>query len=84
VISGGASAGAATKSRLGFLSQTRVPNQLACEPQKRLLKVVVGLGRDVVVLQVLLAVECDCLCKLSHYLDSVSFYLPSVSFTSTQ
>lgn len=36
-----------------------VANELAGEPQERLLEVVVGLGRDVVVLEVLLAVESD-------------------------
>ena len=39
--------------------QPGVPHQLPRQPQKRLLEVVVGLGRDVVVLQVLLAVEGD-------------------------
>ena len=39
--------------------QGGVANKLACQPEERLLKVVVGLGRDVVVLQVLLAVERD-------------------------
>lgn len=39
--------------------QTRVADQLAAEPQEGLLEVVVGLGRDVVVLEVLLAVEGD-------------------------
>ena len=38
---------------------TGVADQLAAEPQEGLLKVVVGLGRDVVVLEVLLAVEGD-------------------------
>ena len=42
-----------------FSYQCRVADQLSCEPQERLLKVVVGLGRDIVVLQVLLAVEGD-------------------------
>ena len=39
--------------------QRLVTDQLPCEPEERLLEVVVGLGRDVVVLQVLLAVEGD-------------------------
>ena len=39
--------------------QRLVADKLASQPQERLLKVVVGLGRDVVVLQVLLAVESD-------------------------
>lgn len=41
--------------------QAGVADQLASEPQERLLEVVVGLGGDVVVLQVLLAVEGDSL-----------------------
>lgn len=36
-----------------------VADKLSCEPQEGLLEVVVGLGRDVVVLEVLLAVEGD-------------------------
>jgi hypothetical protein len=39
--------------------QSSVANKLASEPKERLLEVVVGLGRDVVVLEVLLAVEGD-------------------------
>ena len=39
--------------------QTSVADQLASEPEEGLLEVVVGLGRDIVVLQVLLAVEGD-------------------------
>lgn len=38
-----------------------VPGQLACQPQKGLFKVVVGFGGNVVVLQVLFAVEGDLL-----------------------
>lgn len=41
--------------------KSRVSNKLSSEPQKGLLKVVVGFGRNVVVLQVLLAVECNAL-----------------------
>ena len=41
--------------------QSGVANQLASQPQEGLLKVIIGLGRDVVVLQVLLAVEGDSL-----------------------
>lgn len=37
----------------------RVSDKLAGEPEERLLEVVVGLGRDVVVLEVLLAMESD-------------------------
>jgi hypothetical protein len=36
-----------------------VTNKLACQPKERLLKVVVGLGGDVVVLEILLSVESD-------------------------
>lgn len=39
--------------------QSRVANKLAGQPEEGLLEVVVGLGRDVVVLEVLLAVEGD-------------------------
>jgi hypothetical protein len=39
--------------------QRLVANELTSEPQEWLLKVVVGFGRDIVVLKVLLAVECD-------------------------
>jgi hypothetical protein len=39
--------------------EIRVADQLAGEPQERLLDVVVGLGAEVVVLQILLAVEGD-------------------------
>mmetsp|Transcript_7456 Transcript_7456/g.19060 ORF Transcript_7456/g.19060 Transcript_7456/m.19060 type:complete len:218 (-) Transcript_7456:51-704(-) len=41
--------------------QVGVADELACEPQEGLLEVVVGFGRDVVVLEVLLAVERDLL-----------------------
>ena len=39
--------------------ELRVADQLASEPEEGLLEVVVGLGRDIVVLKVLLAVEGD-------------------------
>ena len=39
--------------------QSLVADELPCEPQEGLLEVVVGLGGDVVVLEVLLAVEGD-------------------------
>lgn len=39
--------------------QLGVANELAGEPQERLLEVIVGLGRNIVVLEVLLAVEGD-------------------------
>ena len=47
------------KSRSSNEIQVRVTNQLASQPKERLLKVIVGLGRDIVVLQVLLSVESD-------------------------
>jgi hypothetical protein len=42
-----------------YTYQTWVTDELACQPQEWLLEVVVGLGRDIVVLKVLLAVESD-------------------------
>ena len=45
----------------GHKVQVRLATQLSRQPQERLLEVVVALGADVVVLQVLLAVECDVL-----------------------
>jgi len=39
--------------------EVHVTNQLSEEPEERSLELVVGLGRDVVVLQVLLSVESD-------------------------
>jgi hypothetical protein len=70
--SGGARAGAATNSWRAVSSsaieavqsatgayQALVANELPREPQERLLEVVVGLGGDVVVLEILLAVEGD-------------------------
>jgi hypothetical protein len=44
---------------LPWLRHDNLPDQLPCEPQERLLEVVVGLGRDFKVLQVLLSVEGD-------------------------
>lgn len=41
--------------------EQRLSGELARQPEKRLLKVVVGLGANVVVLQVLLPVECNLL-----------------------
>ena len=41
--------------------QRLVAHKLASQPQERLLKVVVGFGGDIVVLQVLLSVESDSL-----------------------
>mmetsp|Transcript_16613 Transcript_16613/g.23415 ORF Transcript_16613/g.23415 Transcript_16613/m.23415 type:complete len:209 (+) Transcript_16613:187-813(+) len=45
------------KSRSLNKVKSIVSRQLACQPEERLLKVVVGLGRDIVVLEVLLSVE---------------------------
>lgn len=45
----------------GYTNQSGVADKLASEPQEGLLEVVVGLGRDIVVLEVLLAVESDAL-----------------------
>ena len=69
VTSGGTRAGMATNSRLGspisFLKRVFLwKNEFFVrsspgEPQERLLEVVVGLGGDVVVLEVLLAMEYD-------------------------
>ena len=39
--------------------QSRVANQFAGEPKEGLLEVIVGLGRDIIILKVFLAVECD-------------------------
>lgn len=47
---------------VGDTYETRVADELASEPQEGLLEVVVGLGGDIVVLEVLLAVESDRLC----------------------
>lgn len=44
-----------------FTNQSWVSNKLACQPEERLLKVIIGLGRDVVVLKVLLPVESNSL-----------------------
>merc|ERR1719348_933584 len=52
VTSGGTRAGMATNSRLGS-------NQLPCKPEEWFLKVVIGLGGDIVVLKILLAMEDD-------------------------
>jgi hypothetical protein len=48
-----------SESRGGNEFQLRVADKLASKPEERLLEVVVGLGGDVVVLEVLLAVEGD-------------------------
>jgi hypothetical protein len=46
-------------SETGETYERSVANKLACKPQEWLLEVVVGLGGDIVVLEVLLAVERD-------------------------
>jgi len=48
-----------SKGGCGDKLELSVADELPCEPEERLLEVVVGLGRDVVVLEVLLAVESD-------------------------
>jgi len=62
------------KSRSSNEFQSWVANELTCQPQERLLEVVVGLGGDVVVLEVLLSVECD---GLSLYLSLLDINLVS-------
>lgn len=47
------------KDKLSETYELGVANELAGEPEEGLLEVVVGLGRDIVVLEVLLAVEGD-------------------------
>jgi hypothetical protein len=42
--------------------QSRVSDQFSGQPQEGFLKVIIGLGRYIVVLKVLLAMESDCLC----------------------
>ena len=42
-----------------MLYQSWIANKLSCQPKEGLLKVVIGLGGDVVILEVLLAVESD-------------------------
>jgi hypothetical protein len=84
VAVGGARAGAATNSckyisnllciRGGDTNQGRVANQLSGQPQEGLLEIIVGLGRDVVVLEVLLAVESD---SLGLYFSLLDIYLVS-------
>jgi len=50
-----------SKSRGSDEFQSLIPDEFSGQPQERLLEVVVGFGRDVVVLKILLAVECDSL-----------------------
>ena len=49
--------------------ELRISDKLPCEPKEGLFEVVVGLGRDIVVLQVLLSVEGDGLCLYLSLLD---------------
>jgi len=49
------------KRRGGNEFQTCVTDKLSGQPKERLLKVIIGLGGDIVVLEVLLSVECDSL-----------------------
>lgn len=49
------------QGRGGDKFEVGIARELAGQPQERLLEVVVGLGRNVIVLQVLLPVECDVL-----------------------
>lgn len=39
--------------------QSRVSDKLACQPEERLLEVIVRLGRNIIVLEILLSVEGD-------------------------
>jgi len=48
--------------RTGNKLEGRISSQLPCQPQKGFLKIVVTLGRDIKVLEVFLAMECDSLC----------------------
>lgn len=43
----------------GGIHEAGVANELAGKPQERLFEVVVGLGRNIIVLEVLLSVESD-------------------------
>ena len=53
----------------GLSYQSLVADKFSGEPEERLLEVVVGLGGDVVVLEVLLSVEGDGLCLDLALLD---------------
>jgi hypothetical protein len=57
-----------------FTNQSWVANEFACQPQERLLEVVVGLGGDVVVLKVLLSMESN---GLGLYLSLLDINLVS-------
>ena len=58
-----------SKGRGGYKLKGRVANELSSEPKERLLEVVVGFGRNVIVLKVLLSVESNCLCLDLSLLD---------------
>lgn len=51
-----------SKGRCSNKVKVGVANELASEPEEWLLKIVVGLGADVVILEVLFSVEGDGLC----------------------
>ena len=61
---------------MGISYQSWVADQLPRKPEEWLFEVIVGLGRDVVVLQILLAVECDGL--------GLDFSLLDVDFVASQ
>jgi hypothetical protein len=49
------------ESRCGNEFQSGIADKLSCQPEERFLEVVVGLSRDIVVLQILLSMESDSL-----------------------
>jgi hypothetical protein len=49
--------------------KVRITDQLACQPKEGLFKVVVGLCRDIIVLEILLSMEGDGLCLDFAFLD---------------
>ena len=65
-----------SQGRHGHKVQIGLSTQLACQPKEGLLKVVVALGTDVVVLQVLLAVECN---VLGLHLAVLDVNLPTIN-----
>jgi len=62
------------KVRIWVTYKCWVTDKLSCQPQERLLEVIIRLGRDIIVLKVLLAMEGDCLCLNFSllYVDLVS------------
>ena len=64
------------EGRRGDEFELRVADQFSGQPEEGLLEVVVGLGGDVVVLEILLAVECDGL--------GLDFALFDVDFVATE